>query len=88
MHPAPADFAFRRQALAISFGDIACFAECLGDLFLVLGRIGCPIMHPGSGIDSDDSRLANANVTQLPGNAAGLFDHRDKSVALFLRTHR
>ena len=45
-------------------------------------------MHPASGIDPDDSRLANSDVTQLPGNAAGLLDHRDKSVALFLRTHR
>ena len=45
-------------------------------------------MHPGSGINPDDSRLANSNVAQLPRNAAGLVDHSDKSVALFLRTHR
>ena len=47
MHPPPQipPSAARRCPI---FGDTARLAECLGDLFLVLGRIGCPIMHPGA----------------------------------------
>ena len=87
VHPAPADFALRGEPLAMLLGDVAGFAEGLGDGFLALGGIGGPVVHAGRGIDPDHAGLANSDVAELPCDAAGLFDHGQKLLALRRRSH-
>ena len=85
MHAAPADFAFRRQPLAIAFGDIAASRNVcaikLGVADRVLGKIG----RAARRIDADDAVVTHAQVAQLAHDPAGLLDHFDKFLAVVRR---
>ena len=88
VHAAPADLAFRRQPLAVGFGDVAGLAERLRDQLRVGGRVLRVLMDAGRRIDANDAVRPHAEIAQLLADPAGLLDHRDETLALLGAAHR
>src|SRR5580700_1242604 len=87
MHAAPADFAFRREALAVRFSHVAGFAEGLGDQPRIAGGVLRPVFDAARRIDTHDARIANAEITQLLADGAGLANHFDEALAIVGTAH-
>jgi hypothetical protein len=72
VHAAPANFAFGGEAFAVVLGDLAGFAEGLGDELGGALRVFVPGGDAGGAVDADDAVGAHAELAEFLGDADGL----------------
>ena len=68
VHAAPADLAFRGQALAVVRGDVAGLPKRVGDPLLAAFGVLVPVVDPARRVDADAAVRPRPQLTQPPAN--------------------
>ena len=87
VHPAPADFSFGREPLAVTLRDVACLAERTHDPLRIRVGIVRPLARTCRRVDAHDAVRTDAQIAKSPTDRARLTHLRQEVPAILVAAH-